>query len=329
MNKEIQTRVVSVPPGIDPVRIDKFLASCDDLDLSRAFIQQLIADERVSVDGRTVTKNHKLKGGEEIVVHIPPPELPDLSPENIPLDIVYEDQYLAVVNKPAGLVVHPAPGNPHHTLVNALLYRFHKLAPDDSVGGDRPGIIHRLDKDTSGLLIVAKDDRVARQLRQQLADREITKLYTAVICGHMPETSGTIDLPIGRSIRDRKKMVVTNIHSRQAITHYRVLERFRLNDLLEVRLETGRTHQIRVHMAHLNRPILGDPDYGGRQRWLRGIMPGDRKIGAELLTLIGRQALHARTVIFVHPITQKEISVTGELPEDMQNLLEHLRARTG
>jgi 23S rRNA pseudouridine1911/1915/1917 synthase len=329
MNKQVQTKTVSVPTGIEPVRLDKFLASRNNLDLSRAFIQQIIANELVMVDGRAVAKNHKLKGGEQIVLHIPPPELPDLSPENIPLDIVYEDEYMAVVNKPAGLVVHPAPGNPDHTLVNALLYRFRELAPDDSAEGVRPGIIHRLDKDTSGLLIVAKEDKVARLLRQQLADRKITKLYTAVVCGHMPDDSGTIDLPVGRSIRDRKKMVVTHVHSREAITHYQVLEKFRLNDLLEVRLETGRTHQIRVHMAHMNRPILGDPDYGGRQKWLRGIMPRDRKTGAKLLALIARQALHARTLKFIHPITRKEISVTSDLPEDMRALIENLRADAG
>ncbi len=328
MIKQVQTRTVSVPTGIDPIRLDKFLASCDELDLSRAFIQQMISNEIVTVDGRVVTKNHKLKGGEQIVLHIPPPELPDLSPENIPLDIVYEDEYLAVVNKPAGLVVHPAPGNLDHTLVNALLFRFHELAPDDSAEGVRPGIIHRLDKNTSGLLIVAKDDKVARKVRQQLADREITKLYTAVVCGHMPETSGTIDFPIGRSIRDRKKMVVTNVRSREAITHYRVIEKFRLNELLEVRLETGRTHQIRVHMAHMNRPVLGDPDYGGRQRWLSGIMPQDRKLATGILALIDRQALHARSLIFMHPATGEEISVTSDLPEDMRNLIANLRAKT-
>ncbi len=320
-------RTVSVPNGIDPVRIDKFLASCDDLDLSRAFIQQMISDERVTVDGRAVTKNHKLKGREQIVLHIPPPELPDLSPENIPLDIVYEDEYLAVVNKPAGLVVHPAPGNPDHTLVNALLYHFRTLAPDDSAGGLRPGIIHRIDKNTSGLLIVAKDDTVARRLRQQLADRKITKLYSAVVCGHMRDASGTIDLPIGRSIRDRKKMAVTNVHSREAITHYVVQEKYRLNDLLEVRLETGRTHQIRVHLAHINRPVLGDPDYGGRQRWLRGIMPEERKFAGRLLALFDRQALHARSLKFLHPVSGEEISVTSDLPEDMRGLIDALRAR--
>jgi len=318
---------VTVPSGIEPVRIDKYLASREELDLSRAFIQQMISDEAVIVDGRTVTKNHKVKGGEEVILHIPPPRMPDLTPENIPLEIVYEDDHLAVVDKPAGLVVHPAPGNPAHTLVNALLYHFGRLSSDDSPEGVRPGIIHRLDKDTSGLLLVAKNDSVARRLRRQLAEREIVKIYTAVVCGHLPIDEGTVNLPIGRSIRDRKKMTVTNVGSREAITHYTVRERYRINDLVEVRLETGRTHQIRVHFSHLNRPVLGDPDYGGRHKWLRGIMPEDRRIGRELLALIDRQALHAASLAFVHPVTNDRIAVKSQLPEDIERLLGHLRSQ--
>ncbi len=322
---EHQTRSVTVPRSIDPIRLDKYLASQESLDLSRAFIQQMIADKLVAVDGVSVAKNHKLKGGEKIILQIPPPETIDLTPENIPLEILYEDDHLAVVNKPAGLVVHPAPGNPDHTLVNALLYHFRGLSADEGAGGHRPGIIHRLDKDTSGLLLVAKDDSVARRLRQQLGDREIVKIYHAVVCGHMPHDAGTIDQPIGRSIRDRKKMVVTHVKSRQAITHYQVLERYRINDLVEVRLETGRTHQIRVHFSHINRPVLGDLDYGGRQKWLRGILPEDRKTGRALLDLIDRQALHARMLRFVHPVTGKQISVESDLPDDMTRLLNRLR----
>ncbi len=316
-----------MPSRIEPVRIDKYLASREELDLSRAFIQQMISDKLVVVDGKTVTKNHRLKGGEDIVMHIPPPQSPDLAPEDIPLDIVYEDDHLAVVNKPAGLVVHPAPGNPSHTLVNALLHHFGHLSADESPEGLRPGIIHRLDKDTSGLLLVAKSDPAARRLRQQLADREIVKIYTAVVCGHMPEGRGTINLPIGRSMRDRKKMTVTKIRSREAITEYSVRERFRINDLVEVRLVTGRTHQIRVHFAHLNRPVLGDPDYGGRHKWIRGIMPEDRRTGKELLDLIDRQALHAKSLEFVHPATREPIKITSDLPTDIYQLLNHLRGQ--
>jgi 23S rRNA pseudouridine1911/1915/1917 synthase len=256
---------------------------------------------------------------------IPPPETPDLAPEDIPLDIVYDDEYLAVVNKPAGLVVHPAPGNPNHTLVNALLHRFGQLATD--ADKDRPGIVHRLDKDTSGLLVVAKNDSVARRLRKQLADREIKKVYHTVVCGHMPEDSGTIDLPIGRSLKDRKKMIVTNVKSRTAITKYRVLDRFRINDLVEVHLVTGRTHQIRVHLSHISRPVLGDPDYGGRRKWLRGIGLSERKTGQALLRIIDRQALHALSLEFIHPVTEKKISVAGDLPEDMKQLIVVLKTK--
>lgn len=317
----IQTLVV--PEHIQPERIDKYLASLAEFDLSRAFIQQLIVEGQVAVDGKPVAKNHRLKGGETIVMQIIPRETADLTPENIPFEVVFEDEYLAVVNKPAGLVVHPAPGNPHHTLVNALLYRFgRKLSDADDL---RPGIIHRLDKDTSGLLLVAKTDSSARKLREQLAARKITKIYNVIICGHMPETAGTIQLPIGRSLKDRKKMVVTTIRSREAITHYTVLERFRINDLVEVNLETGRTHQIRVHFSHLNRPVLGDSEYGGRQKWLRSIDPAERMTGRRILELIPRQALHARTLVFAHPETGEPLTVTSELPEDMKKLLIGLR----
>lgn len=325
MNTGYVTKTIVVPAGIDPVRVDKYLASLPDLDLSRAFIQHLIADGQVRIDGVAASKNRRLKGGETIHLHIPPPDLPDLVPEDIPLDIVYEDEHLAVVNKPAGLVVHPAPGNPRHTLVNALLYHFGHLSGD--VEDLRPGIIHRLDKNTSGLLLVAKTDPVARKLRAQLADRKITKTYDAVICGHMPERGGTIDFPIGRSMKDRKKMIVTNLRSRPAVTGYRVRDRFRINELVEVDLVTGRTHQIRVHFSHINRPVLGDPDYGGRQKWLRGIAAPDRTMARTLLEMIDRQALHARALGFVHPVTGVGMTLTSDPPPDMARLIDFLGAR--
>lgn len=314
---------VVVPEHIDPLRLDKYLADQEELDLSRTSIQQIIAGGFLVVNGRTVNKNFKLKGGEKIELTVSPPPLPDLTPEDIPLDIVYEDQYLAIVNKPPGLVVHPAPGNPRHTLVNALLYRFGRISADET--DIRPGVIHRLDKNTSGLLIVARDDSTARKLRAQMAERKITKIYQAVICGHMPETEATIDLPIGRSLKDRKKMTVTHVASREAITRYRVIERFRFVDLVEAHLVTGRTHQLRVHFAHLHRPILGDPDYGGRMKWIKGIDPSLRIPGRTLLKIIDRQALHAQTVRFDHPVTGTEVDVSAEPPEDMQKLINTLR----
>jgi len=325
MSGETEEKTIRVPHRIEPVRLDKYLASQENLDLSRSHLQSIISDGLVKVDGKIMGKKHKLKGGELIELTIPPPSEIDLSPEDIPLEIVFEDEHLAVINKPAGLVVHPAPGNLKHTLVNALVYHFGQVSQDKN--DIRPGIVHRLDKDTSGVLIVAKNDSIARRLREMMADRKITKIYNAIICGHMPEESGVIELPIGRSLKDRKKMTVTNIASREAVTHYQVSERFRHNDLVEVKIETGRTHQIRVHFAHLNRPVLGDPDYGGRQKWLKGIDPSARKAGKEILELIDRQALHARRLIFIHPITGNELSIEGDLPKDFNGVLRYLQEK--
>lgn len=325
MSGETEEKIVNVPGRIEPVRLDKYLASQANLDLSRSYLQSLISDGRVKVDGRLADKKLKLKGGELIELTVPPPVEIDLSPENIPLEIVFEDEYLTVINKPAGLVVHPAPGNLKHTLVNALIYHFGQISSEKN--DIRPGIVHRLDKDTSGLLIVAKNDSVARKLREMMADRKITKIYNAIICGHMPEERGTIELPIGRSVKDRKKMAVTNISSREAVTHYHVLERFRHNDYIEVKIETGRTHQIRVHFAHFNHPILGDPDYGGKQKWLKGIDPSARKAGKAILELIARQALHARKLMFKHPITGKDLAIESDLPRDFVRVLEHLQEK--
>ena len=325
MSEKPSKQTIDVPAGTSAIRLDKYLAGLEDLDLSRSFIQQIITDGLILVNGQSANKSFKIKGGEKIELTIPEPEKPDLTPEDIPLDIVYEDKYLAVVNKPVGLVVHPAPGNPGHTLVNALLYRFGQISGD--AGDIRPGIIHRLDKNTSGLLLVAKDDSTARKLRQQMADRQITKIYQAIVCGHMPNDADTIDLPIGRSMKDRKKMTVTHVASREAITRYKVLERFRFVDLVEAQLVTGRTHQLRVHFAHLNHPVLGDPDYGGRMKWVGGIDPSLRISAVSLLDMIDRQALHALRIEFIHPATGKKIEVTCDLAEDMAQLLEVLETK--
>lgn len=323
MAQSLETKNIIVEKLTESQRLDKYLASREDLELSRAYIQNLISSDNIRVNDKVVSKNQKLKGGETILIQIPPPETMDLTPANIPLEIIYDDEHLAVVNKPAGLVVHPGAGNRSDTMVNALLYHFKELSDRESI--DRPGIIHRLDKDTSGLIVIAKDDLSARRLREQFAAREVEKIYHAFTCGHMPEKEGTIALPIGRSMRDRKKMTVTKVKSRNAITHYKVLERFRINDYVEIKLETGRTHQIRVHMAHFNRPVLGDPEYGGRQKWLKGIEPSHRKMGKYLLSLINRQALHAKSLEFIHPITNKKISVSSDLPDNMEQLLKYLQ----
>lgn len=322
MDTKKRISTLAIPAEAAAERLDRYLSTVSELELSRSQIQRLIDGSLVSVDGKAVSKNYRLRGGETVVVTIPPTETPEASPEDIPLNIIYEDDYLAVIDKPAGLVVHPAPGNPRHTLVNALLYHLKRVAPDET--GLRPGIIHRLDKDTSGLLMVAKDEITARKLRRQLADRQVTKIYRAVICGHMPEREGEIDLPVGRSLKDRTKMTVTHLHSREAITRYAVVASYRLVDLVDVHLVTGRTHQIRVHFAHLNHPVFGDPEYGGRLSWLKGIDPSRRIEARRLLDLIGRQALHAGVLTFVHPATGKEMTFTSNPPEDMRRLLAYL-----
>ncbi|MCK5125794.1 MAG: RluA family pseudouridine synthase [candidate division Zixibacteria bacterium] len=315
MNKPNDDKTYLVPELEEVIRLDKYLTGIPDLDISRTFVQTIIADGNVQVDGKTVSKKYKIRGGETINLSIPPPVLPDLTPENIPLDICYEDESLAVINKPAGLIVHPAPGNPNHTLANAVLYHFGNIDTGDET---RPGIVHRLDKDTTGLIVIAKNDVVARNLQKQFSERTVIKIYHAIVCGNLPEESGTIDQPIGRSMKDRKKMAVTNVKSREAITHYKVLSRYRMNDYAEIKLETGRTHQIRVHLTHINRAVFGDDEYGGRKKWLKGIDPMVRRAGESLLRLIDRQALHAKSIEFTHPVSGEIISVSSDLPDDIK-----------
>jgi 23S rRNA pseudouridine1911/1915/1917 synthase len=316
-----RTIKISSPQNARDKRIDVVLSRMD-LGLSRSFVHQLILDKRILVDGRTVKPSHKLKGGEQIHIEIPPLEKPSIEPENIPLDIVYEDSDLLVVNKKAGMVVHPAAGNFSHTLVNALLFHCHDLSGINGVL--RPGIVHRLDKNTSGLLVVAKNDFAHLGLAEQIKNRTLLREYAAIIWGHMPVGEGVIEAPIGRALKDRKKMAVTRVKGRESLTQYKVLERFTLCDLLSLRLKTGRTHQIRVHLSYLNHPVLGDPEYGGRQKWLKGIYDRERPLAQKLLSLIDRQALHAKKLGFVHPRTKKYHEFDSTLPEDIENLLEIL-----
>ena len=274
------------------------------------------------VDGQAVLKNHVLKGGEVISVTIPPLPKITMSGEDIPLDIVFEDDYLVVVNKPAGMVTHPAAGNYTGTLVNALIHHFGELAHGS--GYERPGIIHRLDKGTSGLILIAKTDDIYLKLQQQMQRREIKRTYLALVCGHMKENEGVIELPIGRSIKERTKMVVTDVKSREAKTSYKLIDRFRSYDLLEVQLHTGRTHQIRVHFSHLGHPVFGDPEYGGRHKWHGGIFAPERQLVKRLLDIITRQALHAQRLVFTHPATQEAILLKADPPEDIKRVLETL-----
>jgi len=326
-NQEPVTRQIIVPNDAAGQRLDSFLGRSAELELSRSRVQTLIRQGLVRVDGRPAGHNQILSGGEQVIVEIPPPEPMAVEPENIPLQIIYEDDFLLVIDKAAGMVTHPAAGNFSGTLVNALMHYSRSLS---QVGGfDRPGIVHRLDKNTSGLILVAKNDQVHIKLQKQLQKREIKRTYAALICGHMKDEQGTIDLPIGRSLKDRKKMTVTRLKARLAQTDYTVVERFRQYDLLDVGLQTGRTHQIRVHFSHLGHPVFGDPDYGGRLKWHRGVMALAKKTSLAALEIMPRQALHARKLVFEHPVTGEKKSLEAPLPDDFRKLLEFLRAEEG
>jgi 23S rRNA pseudouridine1911/1915/1917 synthase len=290
-------------------RIDKTVADQLGEPYSRTQIQQWIKDGMVTVGGRPVKANYKVAAGDGVEVHIPAAEPSEAAPEAIDLDIVYEDRDVIVVNKPRGTVVHPAAGHVSGTLVNALLYHCRDLSGINGVM--RPGIVHRIDKDTSGLLMAAKNDSAHLSLAQQLKDHSVTRVYVALLQGRLAHDVGTIDAPIGRDVRDRKLFAVTERGGKRAVTHFRVVERFDGFTLAELKLETGRTHQIRVHMKYIGHPLVGDPQYGGPAR--RG--PGG----------IDGQALHAAVLGFVHPRTGEYMEFTAELPEDMRRLLERFR----
>ena len=295
-----------VPPAEEGARLDKWLS--DAASLGRTVVQRLCQEGEVLVNGRPASKNTRLRGGEEVTVRLPEPVLPQAQPQEIPLEIVYEDPYLLVVNKPKGMVVHPAPGNPDGTLVNGLLW--HCRGELSGINGVlRPGIVHRIDKDTSGLLIVAKCDQAHLGLAEQIKEHSFSREYEAVVYGHLKEEAGTVDAPIGRHPVDRKKICVTQKNAKPAVTHYQVLEQLEGFDHLRLRLETGRTHQIRVHMAWLGHPVAGDPVYGPKKgiAQLRG------------------QCLHARTIGFVHPITGEWMSFSSPLPAYFTQFLDSCR----
>lgn len=288
-------------------RIDVFLAEAME-QLSRSGVQKLIDTGQIIRNGKPTKANEKLKEGDVIHVTLPDVKEVEILPENIPLDILYEDKDVIVVNKPQGMVVHPAPGHLSGTLVNALLY--HCGEELSGINGEkRPGIVHRIDKDTSGVLMVAKNDMAHQSLAAQLAVHSITRKYYAIVYNGFPEDTGTVDRPIGRNPQDRKKMAVTEKHSRHAVTHYRVLERMEKFTLIEAQLETGRTHQIRVHMAYIGHPLLGDPVYGPKK---------------QPISLEG-QALHAKVLGFQHPRTGEYMEFEAPLPPYFEALLERLR----
>lgn len=292
-----------------PVRIDRYLSSVSDL--SRTRVQELCEEGKVKVNGKSVKSSFKVEEGMEITAEVPENTEIEVLPENIPLDILYEDSDIIVINKPKGMVVHPAPGNEHGTLVNALLYHCHDLSGIN--GKIRPGIVHRIDKDTTGCLVACKNDMAHRAIAAQLADKTCHREYKTVVEGILEHDAAVIDAPIGRDPRDRQRMAVTDIHSRQARTHYRVLERFLDTTYAECRLETGRTHQIRVHMKYCGHPVLGDEKYGHK---------------CKIMDTQG-QVLHAYKLTLIHPSSGKEMSFEAPLPAYFEELLALLRKQKG
>ena len=287
-------------------RLDAFLASSLD-GLTRSQATRLIESGEVAVNGRAVSKSYKLAGGEDIAVTLPEPEPVEAVPQDIPLDVVYEDADVIVVNKPSGMVVHPAPGHPDGTLVNALLY--HCAGTLSGVGGAlRPGIVHRIDRDTSGLIIAAKNDAAHQYLSAQLADHTLARTYECIVVGKLREDRGTVDAPIARHPADRKRMAVV-AGGREAVTHWEVIARYPGYTHVRCRLETGRTHQIRVHMAYIGHPILGDTVYGAKKE-----VPG----------LTG-QCLHAVGLRFLHPRTHEVVELSCPLPEEFTRMLQKIR----
>lgn len=288
--------------GEKEIRIDKYLMN--ELEMSRSKIQRMIDSGDIKVNDKKVKSSYIVKENDKIFINEDYTEEVDIIPQNIPLDIVYEDEYLLVVNKPSGMVVHPAAGNYTNTLVNALMYHCNNLSTIN--GNIRPGIVHRIDADTSGLLLVAKNDEVHNDLAKQISEKTVLRKYISLVQGVILEDTATIDAPIGRSTKDRKKMDVTDVNSKDAITHIRVLERYKKATLIECTLETGRTHQIRVHLNYINHPVVNDPVYGYKHL-------DDADFG---------QMLHAKTIGFIHPITKEYLQFESEVPEKFLNILE-------
>ena len=302
------TEHFTVEPGREPVRIDKYLSEqCPDI--SRSYLQKLLKSEAVPVGGKPVKSNYKVTGGDEIELDVPDAIEPEIVPEEMDLDIIYEDQDIILINKPKGMVVHPAAGHYEGTLVNGLMA--HCRGDLSGINGVmRPGIVHRIDMDTTGVIIACKNDMAHNSIAEQLKVHSITRKYYAIVHGVIKEDEGTVNAPIGRHPVDRKKMCINEKNGREAVTHYRVLERFKQFTYVECQLETGRTHQIRVHMASISHPLLGDTVYGPSKCPFR---------------LTG-QTLHAGVLGIIHPRTGKYMEFTAPLPEYFEDLLKKLRA---
>lgn len=304
MNNQLQYIVTQSDDG---QRIDRFL-TVQLKNYTRSFIQKLIQDHYVLVNDKTTKANYKIRANDRIIATIPKIQEPMIKAENIPLDIIYEDKDILIVNKEAGMVVHPATSNYSGTLVNALLYSYKDNL--SKINGDiRPGIVHRIDKDTSGLLMIAKNDKTHQSLSTMLKERSVLRKYQAIVFGNLKEEKGTINEPIGRHPTDRKKMTVIDKNSREAITHYEVIEYFKGFSYIEATLETGRTHQIRVHMKHIGHPILGDSVYGPRKQPYA----------------LNGQMLHAKTLGFIHPTTNVYMEFYSELPSYFVKTIDKLR----
>ncbi len=292
--------------------------------ITRSQAQRLIREGDIRVDERAVKCSYKVRAGEEVSLRMREPKPSVLSAEPIPLDIRFEDRYILVVNKPPGLVVHPGAGVKRGTLVNALLAHCTDLS---GIGGVlRPGIVHRLDKGTSGLLVVAKTDEAHVGLAQQIAERTVRRKYCVIVWGEPVEDAGTIDAPIARDRRHRKKMAVDRQRGKRAVTHFSVLERFSFASYLSASLETGRTHQVRVHLSESGTPVFGDPQYGGRTKALGRLSGSKKKVASHLLRLIQRPALHAVELSFRHPVSGEFVCIDTNLPPDMSELLGALRS---
>ncbi len=300
--------LLTVPEEDAGARLDAWLAAQETVGLTRSAVQQLLEKGEILRNGANAKKNDRVQAGDGIAVTVPEPEPLSVLPQDLPLEIVYEDSELLVVNKPKGMVVHPAAGHPDGTLVNALL--FHCAGRLSGINGIiRPGIVHRIDRDTSGLLIVAKTDRAHLGLAEQIAAHSFTREYEAVVCGRFREPDGTVHAPIGRDPKDRQRMCVTEHNAKDAVTHYHVLTQFDRYAHIRCRLETGRTHQIRVHMRHIGHPIYGDAVYGKAEKNIVG------------------QCLHAKTIGFVHPATGEWMAFDSALPDYFVNVLRRMTPR--
>ena len=318
----MDTRELTYPVEGEGERLDQFVARMIE-DLTRSAVQRLIEEGMVTVDGASPRASLKLKGGESVIVRVPPPAPAEPQAESIPLDILYEDGDLVVINKPAGMVVHPGAGNPSGTLVNALLAHCTDLS---GIGGEiRPGIVHRIDKDTSGVLVVAKNDRAHLGLAEQFSVHSIKRIYLALVFGSPKEDKGRIESVIGRHPSERTKMSGKVRNGKRAVTKWDVVARYKGVSLVRLRLETGRTHQIRVHLSEMGYPLLGDDLYGGGGRLNSVQDPMLKKRIREL----GRQALHAKTLGFIHPVTGVYLEFDTELPPDMAELVEYLQGTVG